>query len=413
MRILLLSEYFYPEQMSSSGIDADLFESFSSAGFETIIYTPMPTRGISKKIRREYKRKKYEEFYGGKVKVYRFNLFKEGTNPVQRAFRYTIACIIQFFFAVFSKQARSCDVMFISSTPPIKGAMAALAHRLNKIPYVFNLHDVFPDSLVGAGLARRGGILWKIGRVLENYTYKNAEHIIAVSNDVRRNIMAKGVPSEKITVVYTWVDENTVVPIARDVNPLYEEFGIPLETFNVVYAGNLGNAQNIDLIIDSAVLLKSNARIMFVIFGSGGLEAVYKKRISELDLKNVLFFPIQPRERVSYVYSIGDVCIISCKPGFGGSALPGKTWSIMSAARPIIASFDDGELGDILKAHHCGVLSNPNSASDLAAKIYNMSINAELCEEMGKNGRDFMLRNATKERCTSMYIECMINCIGR
>lgn len=154
--------------------------------------------------------------------------------------------------------------------------------------------------------------------MIENFTYRNADKIIVISEDFKKNIMAKGVPEEKIEVIYNWIDEKAVVPIARENNPLYEELGLNREKFNVVYAGNLGNAQNIDVIIDSAKELVENKNIEFIIFGSGGLKEQFVKKVKDYGIDNVKFFPLQPMERVSYVYGLGNICIVSCKPGLGG-----------------------------------------------------------------------------------------------
>lgn len=101
--------------------------------------------------------------------------------------------------------------------------MAVFIKKCRKIPFVYNLQDIFPDSLVGTGMTKKGSFLWRIGRIIENFTYRNADKIIVISEDFKRNIMAKGVPEEKIEVIYNWIDENEVVPIAKDVNPLYHE----------------------------------------------------------------------------------------------------------------------------------------------------------------------------------------------
>ncbi len=98
-----------------------------------------------------------------------------------------------------------------------------MVKKFRHIPIVYNLQDVFPDSLVGTGLAKKGGLLWKIGRVIENFTYRNADKIIVISEDFKRNIMAKGVPEEKIEVIYNWVDENAIVPVKEEDNDLFDE----------------------------------------------------------------------------------------------------------------------------------------------------------------------------------------------
>lgn len=409
MKVLELPAYFYPESMSSAHLDENLRQAIVEAGMEMAIYCPTPTRGITPEIRKEYKERKLDKMYDGHVAVHRFSLYGEGKNPVLRALRYTLSCVMQFNRAAFAKDARSCDVMYITSTPPIKGAMAGLAKKLNHKPIVYNLQDIFPDSLAGSGLAKKGGILWKIGRVIENFTYRNSDKIIVISEDFKKNIMAKGVPEEKIEVVYNWVDENAVQPIAKEDNPLFEEFGLSRDKFTVVYAGNLGNAQNISIILDGA---KELPEVQFVVFGTGGLENDVRRRIMEERLSNVHLNPLQPYERVSQVYSLGDACIVSCKEGLGGSAMPSKTWTIMSCGRPVIASFDEGELMEILEKNNCGVFTHASDVREFVDGIKQLASNPQRCLEMGKNARQFILNNLTKEVGCRKYVDIIKSVIN-
>ena len=413
MKILVLTPYAYPEKVASSHLGQNRNQAFKENGFEMVVYAPTPCRGISKEERKKYKRKEWrdEKRFGGAMSIHRFSLFKEGKSPVFRALRYAICCIKHFDRAVFSRDARNCDIMFIASTPPIQGAMAALVKKIRKIPFVYNLPDIFPDSLLGAGITQRGALLWKIGRMIENFTYRNADKIIVISEDFKKNIMAKGVPEEKIEVIYNWIDENAVIPIAREANPLYEELGLSRDKFNVVYAGNLGNAQNIDVIIDSARELVENENIEFIIFGSGGLKEQFVKKAKDYGINNVKFFPLQPMEKVSYVYGLGNICIVSCKPGLGGSAMPSKTMSILSAGRPVLASFDEGELTSILEQNHCGISVKAGDVKAFVKEVKKLALNPEKCDVMGKNGRELILQKFTREVGTQKYVDVIKNVI--
>ena len=420
MKILGLSSY-YGSTVASSHMGRNRNQAFADEGFDMVLYAPTPSRGLSKEEINRYKKIRVETNFDGHQVVHLYRMFSEGKNPVQRALRYTCSAFIQFFKGVFAKDARSCDVMFISSTPPIQGAMAGLVKKCRRdhIPMVYNLQDIFPDSLVGTGLAKKGGLLWKIGRVIENFTYRNADKIIVISQDFKRNIMAKGVPEEKIEVIYNWVDENAVQPVAKAENPLYEEFGLSREAFTVVYAGNLGNAQNIGIILDAAKRFDDDG-VQFVIFGTGGLEEEIRRRIAEEGLTNVRLLPLQPYERVSKVYSLGDACVVSCKEGLGGSAMPSKTWTIMSCGRPVIASFDEGELKEIIEGAStastssetgsaatkpCGVFTHAGKVEEFVAAVRSLMADRERCEQMGRNARRFILENLTKEVGTRKYVE--------
>lgn len=405
MKILDLPAYFYPESISSSHLDADLHEAIVKAGMEIELYTATPCRNVTEDVRREYKKKRIEKMYDGKMTVHRYPLYREGKNPVLRALRYTIQCVQQFNRGVFAKGARECDVMFLASTPPIAGATATLIKKCRKnLKFIYNLQDIFPDSLVGAGLAKRGGLLWRIGRIIENFTYRNADKIIVISEDFKRNIMAKGVPEETIVVIYNWVDAETVRPIAKEENPLFEEFGLRREVFTVVYAGNLGYAQNIDIILDAAMLLPE---IQFAVFGTGGMETEIRKKITAENIANVHLNPLQPYGRVAQVYGLGDVCVVSCKPGLGGAAMPSKTWSIMSSGSAILASFDEGELKDIIEKGPYGVFTHAGDVQEFVSTIRSLAADRERCWEMGHNARRFIENNLTKEVGTGKYVEAI------
>ena len=152
-------------------------------------------------------------------------------------------------------------------------------------------------------------------------------------------------------------------------------------------------------------------QVQFVVFGTGGLEDDIRARIADEHLKNVRLLPLQPYERVSQVYSLGDACIVACNAGLGGSAMPSKTWSIMSCARPVIASFDEGELKQILESNHCGIFTHAGNAQEFADAIRRLSEDPSLREELGKNARRLIEENLTKEVGTKKYVETITSVV--
>lgn len=394
MKILIPFSYYHPEQCAGLFVIDDMTEIAARDGIESLIIVPTPTRNVP--IDAKWERN--EILCSGKVMVHRFRMYGEGKNPVFRALRYLLCEIVQLHYMLW----RNYDVAFIDSTPPIQGLKLPIVRFFRrKKRFVYNAQDLFPETLSGTGLANQGGILWKIGMWVSNITFRNSDKIIAISNDIKRSMLARGVPAEKIEVVYNWVDENAVHPVAEEDNPLFEEFGLSRDKFTIVYAGNLGNAQNIGIVLDGAKQLPD---VQFVVFGSGGLEDEIRKRIAAEELVNVHLNPLQPVERVSCVYSLGDACIVSCKEGLGGSAMPSKTWTIMSCGRPVVASFDEGELKDILELNNCGVFSHAGNAEEFVTAIKKLQESPDRCKEMGNNARQFVLDNLTKKVGTQKYI---------
>lgn len=402
MRILQLAGYFFPEKAASIYLEENRYEAFSNAGFKTIVYAARPQRGLTEEEYKEYKNKKLEMMYNGGVEVHRFAMYREGKNAVLRAFRYFLISVVQLWKGIWAKDI---DLIYVASTPPTQGALAALVKKCKKVPFVYNLQDIFPDSLAGTGLAKKGGLLWKIGRAIENFTYRNADKIIVISQDFKKNIMAKGVPEDKIVVVYNWVDQNSVKDIPRSENKLFAMYGLDPSKFYVTYNGNIGLTQNMDMLLEVAKALEANEGIHFVLVGNGAYLEQVKQIVADRNISNVHLLPFQPYEDISHVFSLGDVSLVISKPGVGENSVPSKTWSIMSASRPVLANFDENELKTIIEKNNCGIFTKAGDKvafTDAILKLYN---DRELCKEFGHNGRQFVMDNLTKEVGTQKYVD--------
>ena len=402
MRILQLAGYFFPEKAASIYLEENRYDAFSDVGFKTLVYAARPQRGLTEVEYQEYKYKKLEMMFKGGVEVHRFAMYREGKNAVLRALRYFLISVVQLWKGIWAKDI---DLIYVASTPPTQGALAALVKKFKRVPLVYNLQDIFPDSLAGTGLAKKGGLLWKIGRVIENFTYRNADKIIVISQDFKKNIMAKGVPEDKIVVIYNWVDQNAVVDVPRSENVLFDRYGLDRNKFYITYNGNIGLTQNMDMLLEVAKALEANEEIQFVLVGNGAYLDQVEQIIKERNIGNVTLLPFQPYEEISHVFSLGDVSLVISKPGVGANSVPSKTWSIMSASRPVLANFDENELKTIIEENHCGIFTKAGDKvafTDAILKLYN---DRELCKEMGKNGRKFVMENLTKEVGTQKYVD--------
>ena len=404
MRILRLRAYYDPEKTAGIHLDHDLSEAFLENGIYYYSYTPAPSRGLPKGFK-DYNR--LDVLYDGHTIVKRFPMFKEGSSPFQRLFRYIACSLIEYCLGA---RTNGIDIVYSSSTPPTQGMLSAMvAKRLSKkygkkVPFVFNLQDIFPDSLVNTKLTKKGSLIWKFGRLIENYTYKNADYIIVIGESFRNNLLNKGVADEKIVVIPNWVDINNVKPIPKNNNSLFDELNIPRDSFVVLYAGNMGEAQGVDVILDAAKIIGNSINIQFVLFGNGSRYHDICDRVNNESISNVIVKDLLPQDRISEVYSFGDVAIITGTRGTGNAGLPSKTWSIFACNTPIIASFDtDSELASIIERASAGICIEPENPSLLAESIINeyhinrKSKNLEL--------RSFVVDNASKETCTKKYIE--------
>lgn len=409
MKILQLPAYCEPEKVASSSLSSALRKAYIDAGFNIEIYAPTPTRGISQEVREKYRHIRYEERFDGKLVIHRFPLFREGKNPVVRAIRYLIENIIHY-----CKGAKTSDVSVIlaSSTPPTQGVLCGMLKKKLNVPFVYNLQDIFPDSLIDTNLAKKGSLIWKIGRRIEDYTYRNADAIIVISEGFKKNIMSKGVPEDKIFVVCNWPDDSHIFPVNRDANILFDRYCIPREKFIICYSGSIQRTQNWELLIEVARELVQKD-ILFVIVGEGDAKKKMQADIIENNLQNVMLFPYMPKEELNYVFSIGDMGLIISKPNTGNSAVPSKTWNIMQAQRPILASFDlESDLCELIQNTKSGLVSDAGDKEGLLKNILYAYENQEQIREFGKNGQRYVESNLTSEICTGKYVDVLMKVIG-
>lgn len=412
MKILFLPAYYYPEHAASSYLGDDLRKALCDRGAEIDLYAPVPCRGVTEEVRKEYssKEKRREELLEGRLIVHRFSLLREGKNPISRFLRYVLCWYKQFNRGFFAK---NIDCIYLASTPPIQGMLGAFLKIFKKVPFIYNLQDIFPDSLAGTGLAKKGGFLWKIGRVIESFTYRNADKIIVISEDFKKNIMAKGVPEEKIVVIYNWVDQNAVVDVPRENNVLFDRYGLDRSKFYITYNGNIGLTQNMDMLLEVAKALEANEDIHFVLVGNGAYLERVKQIILDRNVSNVTLLPFQPYEEISHVFSLGDVSLVISKPGVGANSVPSKTWSIMSASRPVLANFDENELKTIIQDNNCGIFTKAGDKEAFKQAILTLYNDRELCKEMGKNGRKFVMDSLTKEVGTQKYVDVIKSVVSQ
>ena len=275
------------------------------------------------------------------------------------------------------------------------------AAKKKGIRVVAMLQDVWPDNAVQSGLIREGSLIYKFFEVWQRYVYKRADKLICISEDMKNFIVNKGVPAEKIEVIYNWGYEDEPVNIAWEDNGFVKKYNLDPKKFYAVYAGNIGRMQNVHLIVEAAKLLKENENIHFLIVGEGVMREKIEQMTKGMD--NVTMLPLQPQELAVSIYSMAGVNIIPLVPGGLKTALPSKIGVCLSCGNPIIACVDSGsQLEEMFLKYDCGEIAKPTDASDLANKIVSVS-------QREKNKNYTCFRN---NFVRSYNVLDYVNCIG-
>lgn len=215
------------------------------------------------------------------------------------------------------------------------------AKHILKCPLLYNEQDIFPENACFAGILSESSMIYKVAHALQKYAYKNATALSTISDDMKSTIVTRyGIPEDKVQVIYNWGHEELKAHSEQD-NVFLRKYPKKPGEFRVVYAGNLGKMQNVELILETAALMKDDAGVSFYIVGGGVNEEKLKIFAKEKELNNVTFVEMQPPEEVADLYAAADVNVIPLQKGLIYAALPSKTADCLIAGKPIITCVDD------------------------------------------------------------------------
>lgn len=225
------------------------------------------------------------------------------------------------------------DAVFIQSNNLAGFAVKAIRRKLPKAIVTYNVQDIFPYNAVFSGSVKKNCMVFKVLAWAQRYGYRHSDHVITISEDMKDTLVADGTDANKIEIIYNWSYQDEPYE-NTDVTPV--EYMFDKAYFNVVYAGNIGLMQNVDIIIESAELMKEDSDIWFHIIGSGVHKEKLELRAREYGITNISFWPMQPVEKAPALYACADVNIIPLANNIYRTALPSKTATCMAVHTPIV-----------------------------------------------------------------------------
>jgi len=304
----------------------------------------------------------------GGVTVHRVPLYpSHDTNPVRRATNYLS------FSAAASVTAtwvlRDADAVLVHSTPATVAIPAVVLRVLRRKPYVVHVQDLWPQTVVSSGFVddARAGRMERALHVYCDAVYRRAAAIAVTSPGMAPLIAERGVSEDKIVFVPNWADEASFRPVERD-PALAAALGITA-AFTVMYAGNFGEFQALDVVVEAADRLHARSDIGFALVGGGVEEARLRRMVAERGLANVTFVGPQPFERMAGILALGDVQLVTLQdvPLFR-TTLPSKLQGVLAAGRPVIAAVT-GDAAAVVRESGAGEVVRPGSSEELADAV--------------------------------------------
>ena len=291
--------------------------------------------------------------------------------------------------------------IFVEHPPLATGLAAWILGRVRRAPFLFAVNDLWPESVEATGMVRSRNVLRWMGR-LERFVYRRAGAIAVISPGVKGNLVGKGVPPEKVHIIPHWADESLYRPVPPDLE-LAKDLGMTGH-FNVVFAGQLGLAQGLDVVLDAADELSDLPDVQFVLVGDGTDADRLRKAAGERGLENVRFLGRQPAERMPNIFAVSDVLLVHLRddPLFR-ITIPSKTIAYMACGRPVLMAVE-GDSADVIRAAGAGLSCRGGNAKDLAATVRRLrAMPRTMLEEMGRAGRDAFLASYSRSVLLDRY----------
>ena len=399
-RVTVITPYFWPEVTASVPLMTTLCEDLVLAGHEVTVVTSLPCRNVNDETRVAFLRNRtVPEVYRG-ARVLRFpNPYAGRKGVLAKVLEGVVFTVWAMYSAV--RYGWKTDAFLVYSNPPLLALPVSMCTLMKRVPIIYNLQDLFPDSAIADGVLKNR-VLITLFRHLERLTYCRAAVTASICPSFAQHVL-RVCPRARTVVLPNWVDTDGIDYVQPESNEFIANLGLQ-DKFVVLYAGNMGFAQNLDVVVDAAALLRNRPGIAFAMIGDGQYKESIRDKASRLSLSNMVFLPMQPQERVAEVYSAGDIGLVTVRKGREYSSMPSKTWTIMACRRPVIACVGaDSELGRLLTTEGIGLVVPPDSPQKLANAILTLYDDQPLRQRLGMKGRLYVETNLSRKVITSAY----------
>jgi len=389
VRILFITQWFSPEP-HFKGLPFAV--ELKRRGHEVTVLTGFPNYPGGK-VYPGYSVRWFQRDVMEGIPVLRVPLYpSHDRSTLGRVLNYTSFALAAAFLGV--PRAPEVDVAYVYHPPATIGWPALVLKWLRGVPCVYDIQDLWPDTLAATGMLRNPLLLGFVG-VWSRLVYALMDRVVVLSPGFQLALEARGIPSGRVSLIYNWSPDVTATSNGAATAPHVAEAEVMDGKFNVLFAGNMGPAQALSTVIDAAEILADKLpSVQFVLVGAGVSVAELTAEVARRRLRNVLFVARQPAAAMPAFYRRADVLLVHLKadPLFA-ITIPSKTQTYLAAGRPVVMAVP-GDAADLVQAAEAGVCCPSENPGALAAAIVELhGLSAARRDQLGRNGLEYHRRN--------------------
>jgi colanic acid biosynthesis glycosyl transferase WcaI len=409
VKILYVSQYFPPEMGAPAARASELACHWAQAGHDVSVLTGFPnhpTGVVPPEWRPRLRRLAYHENIG-RVNVFRTWLWPLPNRKAHERMRnYASFCLSA---ALRGMAIPRPDVVIASSPQLLVGLSGWWIAFTRQIPFVFEVRDLWPESLSAVGVGDENSLLHHTLGKVAKFLYQRSARIVVVTPAFKEHLVRLWrVPAEKIAVVENGVETGLFAPAPAAANQaLRRKLGAEGK-FLICYIGTMGMAHGLETLLDAAgQLQRQESNAQFLLVGEGAEKERIKTLAQSRGLANVCFLDQQPREKIPAFISASDACLVLLKKtDVFKTVIPTKMLEFMSCARPVILGVD-GQARQIVEEAEAGLVIEPENAGALVQTINQLAANRELGAALGQKGREYILQHFSRGKTAEKYIDVL------
>jgi colanic acid biosynthesis glycosyl transferase WcaI len=394
MRVLHLSQYFPPEVGATQTRAYEMATGLIRAGHQVTMLTEVPNhpQGI---IRPEYRGRFWVRETLDGIDVIRVWVKTSPVKTARTRMVFYLSYMVNAALAGLIRARGRYDVLCATSPPLFVGGAALALSKLRRIPLVFEVRDLWPESAVALGeLKSSRFIRWATW--LEERCYRRARRVIVVTEGIRTRLLERGFPETKLVLIPNGANTDLFCPLPEQGQALRDELGMG-ERFLVIYAGIHGVAQRLETVLEAASRLSGDSRVHFLFVGDGPCKADLLRLKAQLGLGNVTMLGSRPREAIPAFLSAADVALVPLRRlELFKSAVPSKLFDAWACGCPVLLGID-GEARRMLERAQAGLYVEPESAEAMVEAIAVCAADRERCRAYGANGRRFVEQHYSRQ----------------
>ena len=394
MKIFIHTMYFLPDFGSAPILINELASDLAARGHDVEVVTTIPRRRPPELKGILFSRRMMNGFV---IKRFWTNTTP---HPIGRLVAWNIYTAGTILNALTFRKG---DVLFLRTPPLQLGLTGFLAAKFRGVRVVLNVQDIHPDLSIESGILRNRAAI-RFAQGLEKWVYGISDHIIVIGDGFLKNLLEKGVPREKLTVIPNWVDTDFLKPLPKE-NPVSRKYGLH-DKFVMMYSGTISISSNraLEKVLEAAAALREDKDVVFVIVGEGLKRAELQKRADELGTDNVRFLPFQPYEDLPRLLASSDVLLVPLDKEKSQISVPSKLYNFLAAGRPVLGlAPSDSEVAALIRGNRCGDVVPPDDVAGIRELVLRMKEDPDGRREMASNARRYVVDNFARKMITDRY----------